>query len=113
MGSDLVVIVSPSVNQHSGVQQVLEDMGVETLVPELTVETLDVRVLDRLSGPDELQGHSFLIGPLVERLAGKLRAVIDGDGLGKAPGGRQFVQGANDPRTGQREVDLDCQAGTC
>jgi hypothetical protein len=42
---------------------------VQAFVPEVAVETLDVGVLDRLAGPDEVQRDAALVGPDVGRLS--------------------------------------------
>jgi hypothetical protein len=53
-----------------------EDVFVETFLAQPRVETLDVRVLDRLTPFDKLQMYAMIMGPLVEGLAAKFRAII-------------------------------------
>ena len=90
----------------------------------LPAGTLDVRVLCRLAGLHELQTQAELIGPLVERAAGDLRASVGQDcggaavwcegtvekrraarsrggpvGPGRRASARVVVSGALDPRT--------------
>jgi hypothetical protein len=58
---DLVVVASPSLDQHFRLLQRVEGLGVEKLVPELAVEALVVAVLPGAAGLDE-QGLRW-IGP--------------------------------------------------
>ena len=51
-------------------------MFVEAFLVQPRVETLDVRVLDRLAPFDKLQMDAMIMGPLVEDLAAKFRAII-------------------------------------
>src|SRR5712692_7887786 len=53
-----------------------EDVLIEAFLAQPRVETLDVRVLDRLARFDELQPYAMLVGPLVERPAAQLGTVI-------------------------------------
>src|SRR5687767_3115632 len=59
-----------------------EPVLTEALVPELSVEALDVRVLDGFAGPDEMELHLMLLRPRVDRATLKLRAVVDHDRAG-------------------------------
>ena len=56
-----------------------EPVLVQTLIAELTVEALDVRILDRFTGPDKVQAHAVFIRPRVEHLTLKLRPVVHRD----------------------------------
>src|SRR5262249_50815356 len=49
---------------------------VETLVAQAAVEALDVGVLVRLPGLDEVQLDAVSVGPRVERSADELRAIV-------------------------------------
>ena len=53
-----------------------EDVFVEALVAQPRVETLDVRILDRLAPFDKLQMDAMIIGPLIEHLAAEFGAII-------------------------------------
>ena len=45
MGSNLVVFPSPAFNQNLRLQQSVEDLEVQQLVSELSIETLDISIL--------------------------------------------------------------------
>ncbi len=52
-------------------------MQVQTLLSEPAVEALDVGVLRRFAGIDEIQFDAIVGGPGIERAAGKFGAVVD------------------------------------
>jgi len=70
---------------------------IQALVAQPPYEALGKRVLDRLSGPDEIEFYPFAIGPLVQGPSGKLGSVIDGDDFRQSPDFRQLFQYADDP----------------
>ncbi len=51
-------------------------MLIQALFTQSAVEALDVSVLHRFAGPNELQFYAVLVRPCVERLTDELRAVI-------------------------------------
>ena len=56
--------------------QITEPVFIQTLIPKLAVEALNVRVLRRLSRLNQQGCDAVLVGPLIEDLAGKLRPLI-------------------------------------
>jgi len=85
----------------------LRNRLVQTLIAKLTVEALDVGVLDRLAGPNEAELDPTAIGPGVQRAAGEFRTVVADDHLRQADAVRQTVEDTDDAGTGQRAVDFD------
>ena len=77
-------------------EQIFEDVGLEALFPESSVQALDVRVLDWFSRLDEQQAHFFLVGPLVECFACELGSVVDGGGLRYSACCSEFFQDPHD-----------------
>ena len=69
-----------------------EPMLVEALVPELAVEALDVRVLDRLPGLDKMQMHPLLMSPLVHHETRELRPVIQDYLRRQSPREREVIE---------------------
>ena len=55
---------------------VAEPVFIQAFIAKASVKTLNKSVLCRLAGLDKSQCHSMLKGPLIERAAGKLRALI-------------------------------------
>ena len=76
MGPPRVVVLPPAFNRKSGIVERRKPILVRAFVAEPAVETLDVRVLDRLPGANELQRDAPRVRPLIEDLARKLRPVI-------------------------------------
>ena len=73
------VVVPPELlNLESGIGEVEEPVGGETLVAEPAVEAFDVGVLDRLARTNELELDAVTIGPDVERPRDALRLVVAG-----------------------------------
>src|SRR4051812_37795902 len=106
MGPMVIVIVTPRADDRLRVRDRFEAIHVETLVPETPVETLDKRVLHRLSGPDEIQGDPALVGPFVQRLRRKFGPVIDGDRFRQRATRRQRLERSDDALAGQGDVGL-------
>lgn len=76
------VMGKPEAKAPAAINVMVGQLDVQALVSQATVKTFDKRVLNGLSGPDEVELDATLIGPLVERLGRKFRAVIHRDGLG-------------------------------
>ena len=93
-----------------GLEQASEFVLVQELVSHPPVEALDVRVLDGLSGPDEVQFHPALAGPRVEHSAGELRPVVHGDDLGKPSELTKSLEYTCDAAPVDAGVHLDGQA---
>src|SRR5690606_30092462 len=108
---DVIEIEPPRFDAAPRVGQAKKPVQIEALVAKLSVEALDEAVLDRLTRSDEGQGHASLVGPLLERPAGALRAVVEDDAAGVATAlSSDGVQDSPDSMTGERGVDLDRQA---
>ncbi|MNK89825.1 hypothetical protein D3C87_1098490 [compost metagenome] len=65
-----------------GLEQASEFVLVQELVSYPPVEAFDVRVLDGLAWPDEVQLHPIQARPSVQRSACEFRSVVDDDHLG-------------------------------
>ena len=90
--------------------QIDEDVFVEALVTQLSVETFDVRVLDRLSRLNESQPYVVLVCPGIHRSADEFRAVIDGDDFRQPTGGSESIQNSSNAQPWQGMIDLHCGA---
>ena len=64
----LIVVTSPLLDLRLCIGQIEEHFHVQAFVPQSAVEALDVAVLHRLAGTNEIQFHSYLMSPVVHRL---------------------------------------------
>lgn len=92
----LIVINPPLVNQLPRMGQVSKQMFVQTFIPKLTVETLDIAILRRFPRLYQFEFNAMLISPLVQRLTGKLRPLISSHSFRIALEGCNTVQGSCD-----------------
>src|SRR5690348_11619892 len=84
-------------------------MLVQTLVAELAVEALDVRVLHGLARSDEREANPASVRPRVEHLAFELRPVVDGDRSRQPAAISKALEQGRDTSSCDRGVDLDDQ----
>jgi hypothetical protein len=89
MGPMVIVIGAPRIDDRLRVRDGFECVDVQALISEAAIETLDERVFDGLSRPNEVQGEAASIGPFIERLGGEFGTVIDRDGLRQRSNGRR------------------------
>jgi hypothetical protein len=75
---DCVVVDAPGFDRRFRVDQIHKPVFVQAFVAKLSVEALDIRVLDRLTRPNEAERDAVRVRPRIERAAGKLRPVVDG-----------------------------------
>ena len=79
MGPEVVVREAPLLAEYLRLEQRLEALTVEALVPELALKRLDGAILPGAARLDEerLQGHA--LEPVRHRLGGELGAVVRAD----------------------------------
>src|SRR5262249_55163766 len=94
MGPLGIVVLLAGLNDGSRMGETTEPMQIQAFITELAVEALDVGVLRRLAGCDEIEGNAMRIRPGVQRLAGKLRPIVNGDPLGRAVPADELVKEA-------------------
>ena len=76
-------------------------MLIQAFIAEFSIEALDVCILHGLAWSDERQLHADLIDPSVQGPAGKLRAVVRGDGFGQPTQFRKPLQHLRHPQSRQ------------
>ena len=86
----LVVVSTPSLQFFPGVVKAEEPMGVKTLGPQTSVESLDEGVVSRFARSGEIQDDVVGIGPQIQIPRDKLRALIDPDRL-RIPASRRSL----------------------
>lgn len=79
--SDGIIIVSVFFKLFPGLLQGKEDLGIQQLIPKPSIERFNIAVLGWFAWTDEVQMDAMSICPGVQYLAGKLRPIINGDGL--------------------------------
>ena len=110
VGPGLVVIASPVCNQCPRVGQGVKVMVVQALVRELPVEALDVGILCRLVGGDQLQLNAPSVSPVVHCSARELGTLIDSDRPGKSAELSASLQNVRHVLPGDAVVDRNVQA---
>ena len=113
MGSVVMVVLAPRLDDPPCVGHAQEPVLVETLVAQAPVEALGVGVLDGLPAVDEAQRHPPLMCPLVERLPGQLWPVVQDDLSRSPPLGDDPVQDPDYACARQARVHLDRQRLPC
>src|SRR6185437_3038649 len=107
----VVIVVSAPVGHDSlGVSEPQEPVLIQTLVPKPPVETFDEAILRWLARLDEIQPDTVLVGPLIQRPADELGAVVGAKQRWLAQFPRQPVHHPHDARARQRRIELDRQA---
>jgi len=76
MGTQLIVMVTPSRDGQSCVVQVAEPVGIQAFVAQATVKGFDDAVLHRLAGLDVIEPDPFVVAPGLKPAGTKLRTVI-------------------------------------
>jgi hypothetical protein len=97
-----IVVDTPVLDLLSGVLERSELIDVQTLIVQPSIERLYVPVFSGLSGMREVEFHSPLIRPLLERPGDELRAVVHGDRQGCS-----FRPAATLPWSSTRSGDCD------
>src|SRR5271170_2341927 len=100
--ASLVVSQAPSTNDLSSLRKRSKPVLVEALVAKLAVETLHIGVLRRFARLDQPQLDAALIGPLIERLAGELRALIGSNRARQTSESRRLVEHSRHVSFGSR-----------
>ena len=85
MGTQLIVMVTPSRDRQSGMAQVAEPVGIQAFVAQATVEEFDDTVLHRLARLDVIEPDASLVAPGLKPVRTKLRAVIGANLLWPRP----------------------------
>src|SRR5256886_10652087 len=82
---DRVVVASPALDDDLGLAQSVEDLAVEQLIAQASVEALDVAVLPRAAPLDVGGLVTDHRNPFLHGLGGELRSVVGPDVSGNAP----------------------------
>ena len=110
MRPDGVVMLAPTLDQDPGFGQGVEDLAVEHLVPEFSVEALVVTVLPWAARFDEQCLHANPRQPFPHRDGGELTAIVRTDVIRWAMPGEQVCQNMQDIVMPQAARNLDRQA---
>jgi hypothetical protein len=92
VGSDFVVVLSPSGDSRSGLGERLEPVLVQTFIPKLPVKALDVAVLHGTPRLDQHVANSVCLRPGHEHPAGEFWAVVGTHHARIPPKGRGLIE---------------------
>ena len=108
MRPDIVVVVAPQGQRAAGVGQAVEDLLVQALVAQASVEGLDVAVLLRFAGVDVMPFDLVVVRPFQDGLAGELGPVVRNYAGGFSMDPDESVQLSRNP--GPRDAGVGDQA---
>lgn len=77
MRSFFIIVLSPFIDDGSGLLDAHEPMLVQAIVPESAIEALAECVLHRLAGLDEVELHPCSLCPQEHGLAGEFGAIVE------------------------------------
>jgi hypothetical protein len=77
MGPERIVLHTPLLDSLPGFPQTGEPFLIQTFLTEPAIEALNMAVLYRLAGVNEVQLDAISTGPNIQLLATKLRPIIN------------------------------------
>ena len=110
MGSAVVVVKSPTVDDPASLCQAEEQLAIQELITQLAVEALHVAVLPGAAWGNEQRLDVGLAEPFAYLLRHELRPVVTADELGSPSHGKQVTQDFHNLPGGERSSNLDRQA---
>src|SRR5215218_1670106 len=96
-----VVVDPPGLDRVARLLQRREPVTVETLGAKVAIEGFGKGIVRRFPRPRELQLHSMLICPRVQRFRDELRSIVDGDAFWRPCRPLQLLQHRDDAFAGQ------------
>jgi hypothetical protein len=81
VGPLFVVVAPPSLDLFLSILQAQKSVLIQAFLPETAVERFDEGVIRGLPRPGKVQDHAMGVGPQVDFLGDKLRAVVQPDAL--------------------------------
>jgi hypothetical protein len=86
-------------------------MDVQTFVAQRAIERLDERVVRRFAWSREVDPGSMMIGPQIDEMTGKFRAIVGKKIFWRAALSNEAVQSFHDDMFAAEVLpDLDCQS---
>src|SRR4051812_38419782 len=79
MRADVIVILTPTVEDALRVNRGAEDVRIETFVAQFPVKTFDERVFHGLAWSNEVELHVMRVRPGIHGAADEFAAIVDGD----------------------------------
>lgn len=110
VGAKPVVLLSPPLDQHLGLQEGVEDFSVEKLIAELPVEGLYVSVLPGTSRFDVEGSNVKLLEPFSDNLCSELRAVVRTHELWRPSQSKELRETIENVVACELALDVDRQA---
>lgn len=105
-----VVIYLPVFDDLEGLADASEPMLIQAFLSVPAIETLNVGVLGRLAGVDEIQLDAVIIDSSIQRPPAQFRAVINDQDIGVTRFTSRVLNHCDHPLSRQREIQLDRRA---
>ena len=104
-----VVVDPPGFDDASGIIQPIEEVFVEALIAQATIEALDEGVLGGLAGRDIVPLDLGVLDPFEDRVTGQFGAIVRDNHLWFSSTHDQLGQLADNAQSGQRDIDHNRQ----
>jgi hypothetical protein len=108
--AEMVVFVSPVVDEEAGFVDGIEPVLVKAVIAEGAVEGFNEGILHGFAGLDVMKMNASSLCPKEDGLAGELRAIVGGDDFWKAASEGEFFQDINDSNAADGSIDMESQA---
>ena len=110
--AELVVFMTPVVDEEAGFVDGVEPMLIEAVITKGAVKGFNESILHGLTGLDVMKMNMSSLCPKVDSLAGELRSVVGGDGLWQTTSEGKLFQDINDGSATDGGIDMESQALT-
>ena len=107
MWSDCVVLLTPSSRQNLYFQQHIEDLSIQTLISQLSVEGFDVAIVSGTAKFNEQRLHADPTLPLSESESCKLRPLVRSNVIRNTSTHEQITQPLQDRLAGHPTRNID------
>ena len=113
MWTDSIIVDPPCLDDAASLAEAVEQVLVETFVPQAAIERFHERILCRLPGCNVVPFDAGLLHPFQDRVTGQLRAVVRDDHLRAATLVDQTGEFPRNADTRQRDIDNRRQGLAC
>ena len=105
----MVVLIAPPFDEHLGLLQSIEDLSIQELVSQSTVERFNVSVFPRTARLNEESFHADLFEPLPNGFSCELRSVVGANVVWDTTFTEKKIERIQDVLTVQPASDFDCK----
>ena len=104
-----VVVEQPLGHELAHMGQRTKQVGVEQFAAKRAVEAFNVGVLERLAGPNPVQGNALRLSPFAQARADEFGAIVRAQLRGSAMALNQARQHLHHAGSRQGKIDFDAQ----